>query len=162
MIPEFVLQFLREKGNVAVGGTRNAQLVPHVHFVSGWAVEDDNQTIRCSIPQAFTENLLESLEDNGQFCLTIEQVGTHETYQFKGTYSGTALLEARDMAAYERVKAELAGLLKRFFGCTDVSCQSFTLPPKLVVKLKVREIFVQTPGPEAGRRIVPPEEARSK
>ena len=162
MIPEFVLQFLREKGNVAVGGSRNAQLVPHVHFVSGWAVEDDNQTIRCSIPQAFTENLLESLEDNGQFCLTIEQVGTHETYQFKGAYSGTALLEARDMAAYERVKAELAGLLKRFFRCADLSCQSFTLPPKLVVKLKVREIFVQTPGPEAGRRIVPPEEARSK
>jgi hypothetical protein len=30
-------------------------------------------------------------------------------------------------------------------------------PPELVVRLRIREIFLQTPGPGAGRRLVPPE-----
>ena len=89
MIPGKILNFLENLGTIAVSGTRDANLRPHVHYVSGWDVEPDKQTIRCSIHQAYSDQLISSLEDNGQFALTVEQIGSHETYQFKGSYVGS-------------------------------------------------------------------------
>ena len=89
MIPGKTLAFLENEGTVAVSGTRDANLMPHIHYVSGWEVESDKRTIRCSINQAYADNLIPSLEDNGQFSLTVSQVGSHETYQFKGNYVGS-------------------------------------------------------------------------
>ena len=90
MIPGKILAFLEDKGTVAVSGTRDRNLVPHIHYVSGWSVEPDRRTIRCSIAEAYKDHLISSLEDNGQFALTVEQIGSHETYQFKGDYISSA------------------------------------------------------------------------
>src|SRR2546426_326341 len=103
MIPGKILAFLADGGTVAVSGTRDANLIPAIHYVSGWDVEPDNRTIRCSIPQAFT-NLISSLEDNGQFSLTIEQIGSHETYQLKGDYVGSTLPNEADIIAFELIR----------------------------------------------------------
>src|SRR5207247_9581439 len=104
MIPGKILAFLEHEGTVAVSGTRDANLIPAIHYVSGWDVEPDKRTIRCSIAQDFTD-LIASLEDNGQFSLTIEQIGSHETYQFKGDYVGSARPSDSDMPAHDRLIA---------------------------------------------------------
>src|SRR5690349_22215981 len=100
MIPGMILKFLQDRGTIAVSGTRDANRVPHVHYASGWDVEPDQQTIRCSINRAYLDHLFSSLEDNGQFSLTVEQIGTHETYQFKGNYAGSANPSETDFAAH--------------------------------------------------------------
>ena len=86
MIPGKIISFLEEEATVAVAGTRDKNLIPQVHRVSGWSLDSDKTTISCLIPQEYTSNLISSLEDNGQFALTVEQIGSHETYQFKGKY----------------------------------------------------------------------------
>lgn len=157
MIPGIILKFLQDRGSIAVSGTRDANRVPHVHYVSGWDVEPDRQTIRCSINRAYLDRLFSSLEDNGQFSLTVEQIGTHETYQFKGTYAGSAEPNDADFAAYQRITERFAKAVSQLFGYSEEDCRAFISPPSVVVRFTVREIFLQTPGPGAGHRIFPPE-----
>jgi hypothetical protein len=158
MIPRRILAFLKDKGTVAVSGTRDATLTPHIHYVSGWDVEPDQQTIRCSIPEAYTDHLIRSLEDNGRFSLTVEQIGSHETYQFKGNYVGSVLPGEADMAAHERARERFAKSVNQAFGLPEDMCRAYILPPSIVIRFDVREIFVQTPGPGAGQRLDPREE----
>jgi hypothetical protein len=120
-------------------------------------VEPDQQTIRCSINRAYLDHLFSSLEDNGQFSLTVEQIGTHETYQFKGHYAGSAEPSDADFAAHQRVAERFAKAVSRLFGHSEEDCRACISPPSVIVRFAVREIFLQTPGPGAGHRVLPPE-----
>lgn len=158
MIPGRILTFLDDEATVAVSGTRDANLIPHIHYVSGWIVEEDRQTIRCSIPEGHTDFLRPSLEDNRQFALTVERIGSHETYQFKGSYRSFAEPGEADIAAHHRIRDRFAATVSCLFGYPEELCRAYIPPPKVVVRFAVREIFLQTPGPGAGHRLVPPEE----
>ena len=158
MIPGKILAFLEEEGTVAVSGTRETNLIPHIHYVAGWEVESDKRTIRCYINQAYTDNLISSLEDNRQFCLTVTQVGSHETYQFKGDYVGSTEPNHDDLAAHQRIKTSFAKAVSQVFGFPEEMGLAYIPRPSLVVRFTVREIFLQTPGPGAGHRLFPPEE----
>jgi hypothetical protein len=158
MIPGMILKFLQERGTVGVSGTRDAHRVPHVHYVSGWDVEPDGQTIRCSINRVYLDHLFSSLEDNGQFCLTVEQIGTHETYQLKGRYVGSADPNDADLATHRRMADRFGKAISTLFGLPEEACRAYILPPSVIVRFTVMEIFLQTPGPGAGHRVFPPEE----
>jgi len=158
MMPGKILRFLEDQGTIAVSGTRDANLIPHVHPVSGWEVEPDKGTIRCSINQAYLDNLISSLQDNGQFSLTVEQIGSHETYQFKGNYVGSTQPASADLAAHQRMTNRFAKAVNQLFGVPEDNCRAYIPRPNLVVRFTVREIFLQTPGPGAGHRVFPPEE----
>jgi len=157
MIPGMILKFLQDRGAIAVSGTRDAHMVPHVHYASGWDVEPDHQTIRCSINRAYLDHLFSSLEDNGQFSLTVEQIGTHETYQFKGRYAGSTEPNDADFVAHQRMTERFAKAVSQLFGHPEESCRAYIPEPSVVVRFTVREIFLQTPGPGAGHRVFPPE-----
>jgi len=158
MIPGKILAFLHDRGAVAVSGTRDANLIPRIQYVSGWQVESDSLTIRCSIPETDIDNLIGCLKDNGQLALTIEQIGSHETYQFKGNYISSTPPNSEDLAAHQRIKNRFAKLASQTFGLPEHIGLAFVPRPTLVVRFRVREIFEQTPGPGAGHRLFPPEE----
>lgn len=157
MIPGMILKFLQDRGTIAVGSTRDANRVPHVHYVSGWDVEPDRQTIRCSVNRVYLDHLVNSLEDNGQFSLTVEQIGTHETYQFKGSYAGSAEPNDSDFSAHRQMAERFAKSVSLLFGLPEEECRAFISRPSVVVRFTVKEIFLQTPGPGAGHRVFPPE-----
>src|SRR5687768_15423078 len=104
MIPGKIVRFLEQYANVAFAGTRDRNLVPHGHRVSGWGVGPDGRTITAFVPDDLTGSLLESLQDNGQFALTIEEFPSHETYQFKGRYLRHRPLQPEDTAAVDRIR----------------------------------------------------------
>jgi hypothetical protein len=155
MIPDRIVKFLKEDATIAIGGTRNKDLIPHIHRVSGWRVAQDQQTIICSIPEKFTRDLVSSLENNGQFALTVEHIDSHETYQFKGDYVDSGLPNEVDIQNFILSRERFGDAVSRLFGLPEDVCQAFVMKPFIVISFKVREIFVQTPGPGAGRRIVP-------
>lgn len=157
MIPEVIALFL-DRAIVAIGGTRDKGLVPHVHRVSGWRCSPDRKTITCLIPEAFASDLMSSLEDNGQFALTVCEVPSHETYQFKGDYVSSRPSNEDDVVDFERCRRQFAERVAQLFGFPVEACGAFVPEPTIALTFQVREIFVQTPGPAAGRRLVPREE----
>ncbi len=158
MVPGVMVGFL-ERASVAMASTRDSKLVPHLHVVSGWVVEDDRQTVRCLIARGFTDRLIDTLEDNGQFALTAEVIGPHETYQFKGRYVGAQPVDATDrpvwQACQERFVMAVQRLYRDAFSADDLRARCPA--PELAVRFRVEEIFVQTPGPAAGHRLYPAE-----
>ena len=157
-IPGVLLNFL-DRASAAIAATRNTDLIPYIHQVVAWHVGADRRTITCLVSKAFTPNLVESLEDNGEFAVTIEEIGPHETYQFKGRFlDARAVDDGEDRHAFERVRERYVRAVVAFTGFPEERVRTFIRTPDIAVRFEVREIFVQTPGPGAGTRLVPREE----
>ena len=134
---------------------------PIGHRVSGWRVGADGRSLTAFIPEQFTAGLVESLQDNGEFALTVEEFPSHETYQFKGRYlrhRPRAARRHRNRRPHSRaIREEHAGRCSR--DGPEASLRAFVSKPALAVEFEVLEIYVQTPGPGAGTRLVPPADA---
>ena len=157
MIPAKIIRFLEDRASLGFAGTRDGNLVPSGHRVSGWHVDQSGRTLTAFMPDASAPRLLEALRDNGRIAITFEEVGTHETYQVKGRY-----LSHRPVRPAE---VEIAGALRERFArglrSLNNDAQVTALitagvpAPGLAVEIGVEEVFVQTPGPGAGARIAP-------
>jgi hypothetical protein len=157
MIPVKIIRFL-ERANVSHAGTRDRNLVPHGHKVSGWRVGADGRTLTVLIPEPARAHLIESLEENGQFSVTIEEYPAHETYQFKGRYVRHRPVGSEDIAIADRVRERFLTSVIPFYGeDAVVPVRAFIQPPSLAVDFEVHEIYVQTPGPGAGALLLPAE-----
>lgn len=158
MVPGKIIRFL-DTGDVAIAGTRDKGRVPRLHRVSAWAIEPDGETLACAIPENYTYQLIENLDENGQFAVTISEVVSHETYQFKGEYIGSRAPQPDDITVFESVRERFAKALSILAPSIPVEFgRAHINEPAVVVRCKVREIFLQTPGPGAGRRVYPPED----
>ena len=161
MVPGKIQRFLEERANIGSAGSCGPDLVPHVHRVSGWRLGADHQTLTCLIPALFTEHLLEALEDNGRFAITIEEFPSHETYQFKGKYLSHRDANAEDHRSTARMRERWTpGVRSLFPEMPAEILDDYILEPALAVDIRVEEIFLQTPGPGAGTRLVPPTEGQ--
>jgi len=158
MIPEKIARFLEQRANVAFAGTRNRDLVPFGHRVSGWCIGADGRSLTAFIPEP--AGLVESLQENGELALTVEAFPSHETYQFKGRYVSHRPAHREDLAIVDRIRERFIKNMRAVFPLLPEGIAgAFTSKPALAVEFEVSEIYVQTPGPGAGARIVPPAEA---
>lgn len=152
-LPGVLVQFL-DRASVAIGCTRDRDLIPRIHYVSGWQLDEDQRSIWCFIPAAFTPGLQSSLEDNGHFALTIEHIGPHECYQFKGKYRAMRPSTEHDRAVVARCRERFASAvvaLHPHFANQADALRRYILDPAEAVRVDVREVYLQTPGPGAGR-----------
>jgi hypothetical protein len=157
MIPGKIVRFL-ERANVSAAGTRDRNLVPHGHRVSGWRLGTDGRTLIVLLPEGARPYLIESLEDNGQFSVTVEEYPAHETYQFKGRYVRHRPAGREDVEIADRTRDRFFSSVIQLFGeAAIVPVRAFVQPPSIAVEFEVREIYVQTPGPGAGARLFPAE-----
>lgn len=158
MIPGKILRFLDQYGNLAFAGTRGHDLMPYGHRVSGWRAGADGRTMTAFIAEGVADHLTESLEDNGRFALTIEHYPSHETYQFKGRYLRQRPLDRDDVEIVDRTRARFVKNIRPLYPHVPEAVLNWVIPqPGLAVEFEVDEIYLQTPGPGAGARLVPPE-----
>ena len=156
MIPRSLIEFL-SRASVAVASTRDQELTPYLHFLSGWSVGDDLATVECLVAESFADGMIERLKRHPDLALVAEVIGPHETYQFKGRYSSHRAAGPSDQPVFEACRQRFvstvqAHLKGRF---TDETLLVRFREPALAVRFEVGEIFLQTPGPMAGRRVHP-------
>lgn len=157
MIPGKLVRFLEQYANVAFAGVRDRDLVPFGHRVSGWRVGADQRTITVLFPDECLARLVELLQQNGELAVTVEDFPSHETYQFKGRYLRHREVEEGDVEIVDRIRRRWVKSLRPISpDMPEDALKSFLSPPALAVDLEVLEIYLQTPGPGAGTRLVPP------
>ena len=160
MIPGKIARFLEQQANVAFAGTRNRDLVPFGHRVAGWCIGAEGRTLTALLPEPFTAGLVESLQENGELALTVEDFPTHETYQFKGRYVRHRPVQREDVDIVDRIRERFMKNMRTVYPAVPEGIVgAFISKPGLAVEFEVFEIYVQTPGPGAGTRLVPPAEA---
>ena len=156
VIPAKIIRFL-EHANVAFVGTRDRDLVPFGHRVSGWRIGADQRTMTVLLPDEYLEALVESLQQNGELAVTVEEFPSHETYQFKGRYLHHRGIEEGDVEIADRLRRRFVKSLRPMYpDAPEHVLNAFVSPPSLAVDFEVLEIYLQTPGPGAGTRILPP------
>jgi hypothetical protein len=157
MIPGKIIHFL-DRANVGHAGTRDRNLVPHGHSMCGWTLAPDGHTLTILVPEGGRAHLVESLEDNGQVAVTIEEYPAHEAYQFKGRYLRHRPAVPGDVEIARRIREDFMRAVLPIAGEVAVhALRAFVQSPVLAIDVDVREVYVQTPGPGAGARLVPKE-----
>jgi hypothetical protein len=102
---------------------------------------------------------MESLQENGELAVTVEEFPSHETYQFKGRYLHHRGLQDGDVEIVDRLRRRFVKSLRPMYpDAPEEILSAFVSPPTLAVEFEVLEIYLQTPGPGAGTRLIPPAE----
>ena len=159
MIPDKILKFLAEQGNIGIAGTRDANLRPYGHRVCGWRVQTDRRTLTAFIGSPYADRFLQSVLDNGQIAITVEEAPYHETYQFKGRYLAHRAIRPDESEIVNRTRERFAQSVRQLSPEPDVhgNWLRASIPDAtLAVDMDVHEVFLQTPGPSAGSRLYPP------
>ena len=161
MIPGKIVRFLEQHANAAFAGSRDRNLVPSGHRVSGWQLGADGRTLTAFIPAPFADSLVEAMLANGQLAVTLEEFPVHETYQLKGRYLSHRPVRPEEIEIANRTRERFARSI-RAISPNEAHAnllRASIARPTVAVEMEILEIFEQTPGPGAGARIFPPTEA---
>jgi hypothetical protein len=133
-------------------GTRDAALQPMSTFAFGLKLDDANsREVTVFLPVTVAAPMLANLRDNGQMAVSLVRPTDHRALQFKGVWLGERRTDDADRAFVERYRVALTeemGLV----GVPRSIWRRVAWWPSLALRMEVREVFVQTPGPSAGKR----------
>lgn len=133
-------------------GTRDAQNWPEIAVPAGAEVGPSAGVLVVYLPKICSDRSVANLRDNGSVALVLSNPFDHHSVQVKGRVIrlGDAPEESR-----ERVERHMARLAERLAGVG--------IPPRVTLRsnrwpcwkleLEIDDVFLQTPGPNAGRRL---------
>ena len=155
MIPEKIVEFIH--GPVFISaGTRDEKLHPAHAWTVGAVVNPDRETVTFFVPQSRSDRILANLKENGRIALAVGSP-THESYQLKGVYVSERSADEKDRAIQEISRNKLW----RFgiqCGYPEPVAKRLVLGyayhPAIAITFRVQEIYLQTPGPDAGKKLL--------
>lgn len=155
VIPDRVVEFIHGPVFMQIG-TRDASLRPTHVMAVGARVGEDRQTVTVLVPTARAARTLRDLGDNGRVALSCSHA-SHESYQLKGAYLSSRPADAEDRARQETYRAALlAACLEAGYPelISRPLTQGFAYAPAVAITFSAEEVYQQTPGPDAGTRLV--------
>ena len=149
MIPERLVGFVHGP-TLSWVGTRDGRLRPTLAWAFGARVSASGDEITTFIPDLEAERTKRNLEQNGVLAFTVVDPISHEAYQFKGKLMGVRPSNDEERAVQEIHVSKLISHAAKF---PRELFAGFTLHPSTAVRFRVEQIFIQTPGPGAGRSL---------
>jgi hypothetical protein len=150
-LPKELVELVEGGASIQVG-TRDAGLRPECLRAVGAAVGADRSTLTVYVPAELAARTLANLEHNGAVAVTFSQISNHKSLQVKGklitlrrSRKNERLLQERWLAAFTE-QLHMTGFSRRLG-------RRLRYWPSLALELEIHELFAQTPGPGAGRRI---------
>jgi hypothetical protein len=149
MIPERLVDFVQ--GSV-IGwiGTRDLRLRPNVTWAFGARVSGASDEITAFVPDVESDCMRSNLAHNGIVAYTVVAPVSHESYQFKGKLLSLRPTTEEERAVQDILRSKLIGLLAMF---PSELFTGYITTPSTALTFKVEQVFVQTPGPGAGRQL---------
>jgi hypothetical protein len=147
-----VVEFIH--GGVAVGvATRDDDLRPE--FARGWGpeVSADGRSVRLCVAAPAGSRVRANLERNGAVAVGFSPPTIARAVQVKGVATVVGEPEAADL---ERVELHLRSFVAeaaRIGAPAELSQRMFVRTGLVAVQFSINEVFDQTPGPTAGRRL---------
>ena len=150
-LSEELVEFI-ESGVSMLVATRDAALRPEVQRAVGAVVSADRASLTVYLTRGVSDRTLANLENNGQIALSSSRPYDHRGIQIKGR-----MLSIRDSTEADRVPQEryLAGFVENVYivGLPRSVMRQLRIYPSVAVTMSIENVFVQTPGPGAGRRL---------
>src|SRR5262249_40112802 len=124
---------------------------PLAVFAFGLQAGADDREVTVFVPAALSPMILANLRDNGQMAVTLVRPSDHRSLQIKGVWLGERRTTDDDRAFLTRYRD---GMLQEMGlgGVPRSVWNRIAWWPAVALRMEVRDTFVQTPGPSAGRR----------
>jgi hypothetical protein len=133
-------------------GTRNAALEPIETLAFGVELVGDGREVTVFVPTVLSPPTLANLRDNGQMALNVVRPTDHRSLQIKGVWLGerrTTEADQQKLARFSESLTEEMGLV----GIPRSIWRRLLWWPAVALRMEIWEVFVQTPGRGAGRRL---------
>jgi hypothetical protein len=149
--------FLEGPVSVLVG-TRDSRLIPEITRAWGPRVFEDRRRISLCVPIATSRKTLDNLEANGEIAVTFSLPTNYHTFQLKGRHATAAEPDSTDLQAVERHRDAFAMVNERL-GQHRRQVEAFwrgeieSSPALVKIFFAPEQVFDQTPGPGAGRKL---------
>jgi len=124
--------------------------------VLGAVVDGDRRTVTFFVHEKRAKRIVADLEQNGRVALGFAQA-SHEAYQLRGKYISSRPSSEEDYAVQEAYKKIIRAGLMQFFPeelATPIAAVESDYRPSVAITFRVEEVFLQTPGPGAGTKMV--------
>jgi len=147
-----VIEFIH--GGVAVGvATRGDDLRPE--FARGWGpeVSADGRSLRLCVAAPEGSRVRVNLERNGAVAVGFSPPTIARAVQVKGVAAAVGEPEAADLERVERHVRSFVAEAERVGAPAELSRRMFVGTGLVAVSFSFDEVFDQTPGPTAGRRL---------
>jgi hypothetical protein len=142
------------QGGVAVGvATRDDALRPE--FARGWGpeVSADGRSVTLCVSAPDGSRMLANLERNGAVAVGFSPPTIARAVQVKGVAARVGEPEPADLERVERHVRSFVAEAARVGAPAELSQRMFVRTGLVAVQFSVDEVFDQTPGPTAGRRL---------
>jgi hypothetical protein len=96
--------------------------------------------------------VLPDLEANGQAALTVARPTDERACQVKGQFMDVRTVQHDELAHVRQQWSDFLDNLE-YIGIPRVASRTWIDVPDFAIRLRVTEVFDQTPGPNAGRTI---------
>ena len=150
MIPDLTLSALKNGfGHFGVSSKNNK--TRHVDTL-GVDVDSKNSILTCYVRNDETKEVLEFLNDCGRISFFVGMI-THEAYNFKGQFVEVINLSKDDLKASNIYRNKIIDTITSIGISKDGALTKYGIIPDIGIKFKVDKVFVQTPGPDAGKEI---------
>jgi len=151
MIPQPIVDLL-ETGISIMVGTRDASLMPECTRAWGIRVGADRGIITILLSETIAGKTIENLRENGRIAVTCTRPTDHITCQLKGQVRRMKPVSSGDREVSRRWHREFVAEL-RAIGVPSALSEAWITEPTVAVEIAVTDVFDQTPGPGAGRKI---------
>jgi S-adenosylmethionine:tRNA-ribosyltransferase-isomerase (queuine synthetase) len=153
VLPADLVEFF-ESGVSILVATRDAALRPTCVRAMGASVRRADNVVTIYVPEVVSSRTVTNLGDNGQVAVTFSRPLTHYSIQIKGTCAAPRRSDDDARRTQERYRAAYAEQLHAV-GLPRSATARIVWWPSLAMDVVVRDVFLQTPGPGAGRRLSP-------
>jgi hypothetical protein len=141
-----------ESGVSIIIGSRDARLRPECARGLGAAVSADGTVVTALLHAPLAARMRANLEDNGLVAVTFSRILDHRTIQLKGRVVALREGSPDDDAIAARYLVAFAEQVS-FAGLPRSVVRRVRTTPTLAIDFQPTDLFLQTPGPNAGRRM---------
>ena len=151
MIPDSIVALLQTGISVMVG-TRDTSNMPECTRAWGIHTAADRRTVTILLSKAIAGKTIENLRENGKIAVTCTRPTDHITCQLKGQVRSMKRVTSVDRDTSKRWHREFMAELTAI-GVPSTLGEAWITEPTVAVEMTVTDVFNQTPGPGAGKRI---------
>lgn len=141
-----------ESGLSILVGSANRRLVPTAMRAVAARVEPDREHLVVYIADATGQRTLADIRENPRLAVTFEKPTTHRGVQIKGAVVDVRPGPEKAPEHVLRQREGFAGELEAV-GLSKRLTRRLALEPFHEIRVRIEALFVQTPGPGAGRRL---------
>jgi hypothetical protein len=147
-----VIEFIQ--GGVAVGvATRDEGLTPEFARAWGPEVSADGRSVALCVTAPEGSRMRANLELNGAVAVGFSPPTIARAVQLKGVATQVGEPDAADLERVDRHVRSFVAEAERIGAPTELSRRMFVRAGLAAIRVSIDEVFDQTPGPTAGRRL---------